>query len=311
MGVFAIVVALSFGNYIATSQVLDPFIEYCPMSINCSDDVISQNNVTSSLYELCCGTCSCHADCGYSQSCCFDDDNAVYTRDNGRECVESYLGDHMEFLMTGGHGVMMVTTCLERSIDCKHINNTVHIQPVQTSTNIVYINEQCAQCNKVTHYKHWAVKLITHGLNSNVFLRINDSKYDAVTRIYVSPLNSHVTVCNTSFVPIDYSKCPNETFRQLCRSVALPFHHVNKYALYIFKNIFCFYCVNDGNARCQSADFKTPIGKFILMLDSDVDTESIVSYYTKQKLRTDYIENTGCPDNFIKHPTRVRPKLCW
>jgi len=306
MTLFKLVVILCLANRETSTfpTYLQPFQELCPRSItDCGVDDAADNVTIKTNYEDCCGRCSCAADCGQSQSCCFVEDNVLYTQTHGKECINPTDGNEADFVMSGGHGVMMITRCLDKDENCKYRHGLQYVSPVESDEGDVFINQNCAFCNNVSSFIRWNVEIIvikdnikTETLRTLADIDTNSTNID--TKIFL-PTHSTPTKCQATFRHIDESRCPNKIDEEKCSSVFLPY--VN--GIHTYRNVFCFLCekqFSKGCIRKNNIKDRPKLGSFIMILNTGLNVNDISAYYSRRNF-----DSENCPENFIPHPYKV------
>jgi len=285
-------------NHARNYKLLQAFQQYCPTSVDCGLDTVIDLNITDNTAQECCGQCSCQQDCGRYQSCCFEAENKMYLRTNGKECVDPFIGERLVSEAIGVQGFVMVTQCLDKKESCQYINGHVDIQPVESSTFEVYINEACALCNNVTSFKYWSIRTISKGGAIYSFLHLEDDPTPDETIIFEPSSAYAFPKCYTSssFVPVDTSTCLSEEFGHLCDDIYLPFF--TSYGKY--KNIFCYLCALTTWGNCDDTSSKMVPGRFSLLLDNNIDVKSLATYFSRIP-----VEGGHCGKHFVPHPVKV------
>jgi len=287
---------------------MQPFQKYCPSSIGLHCDVEDTvgANETDTNDDDCCGSCSCDLNCGQTLSCCFEEDNYEYTRQYGKECVEPFTGNQYMVSETERRGVMMVTRCLDRNEQCKNTNGQINIEPVEGQNSEIFLNKNCAKCNNVNTFTHWDIKVMLkrklfHLDSFRNLGDINNNTDDSGGTIVYMPLSTTKpkTCEKHSFQPVNYTSCPNETFKELCASVVLPIYLRSK----TYRNIFCFLCdtwdILD-TLECGPPAYRSESGSYSLILDSTISTGAVGSYLSRKQT-----DSTACDRNFVPHPYKV------
>jgi len=277
-------------------NILHMFRQYCSKSLDCPLEHQAESNFTETDTDECCLKCSCSEQCGMTQSCCFVEDNIDYVRKQGKECIEPFIGDVNHFLQLGGYGFVMVTTCLDRDEECKYKNVTLNVSPVESTSSEVFINEECARCNKVNNFVRWNVRILSTGQYSYSFRNMDEPTNNIETIIYNSPTTVSHHTCYKTFVPVDISNCPNELYKQACASVVLPFFTY----LGTFKNVFCFLCFSPKTPSCDLSNGRETPGGISLLLNNKLDVTTIAAYFSRDRL-----QSNDCPDGYMPHPARV------
>jgi len=277
-------------------NILHMFRQYCSKSLDCPLEHQAESNFTETETDECCLKCSCGEQCGMTQSCCFVEDNINHVGKQGKECIEPFIGDVNHFLQLGGHGVVMVTTCLDRDKECKYKNGTLNLRPVESTSSEVFINEECARCNRVNNFVRWNVRILSTGQYSYSFRNMDEPTNNDETIIYNSPTTVSHSTCYESFVPVDISNCPNEIYKQACASVVLPFLTTSG----TFKNVFCFMCYSPNAPSCDLSLGREFSRAITLLLNYKLDVTTIAAYFSRDRL-----QSNDCPDGFMPHPVRV------
>ena len=256
----------------------------------------AESNFTETETDECCLKCSCSAQCGQTQSCCFVEDNVNHLRKQGKECIEPFVGDGDHFHQLGGLGVVMVTTCRDKDEDCKNENGTLNVRPVESTSSEVFINEECARCNRVNNFVRWNVRILSKGLYSYSFRNMDKPTNNIETIIYDSPTTASQPTCYKSFESVDISNCPNELYKQACASVFLPFLTY----LGTFQNVFCFLCISTYAPTCDLSTGRVTPGAITLLLNNKLDVATIAAYFSRDRL-----QSNDCSDGYMPHPARV------
>jgi len=303
-----IIVLLYLVKAALSAASMQPFQNYCPSSILCDIDGISASNVTNTNVDDCCGSCSCDLNCGQTLSCCFEEDNDKYTRQHGIECVEPFVGDKDMVSEAERRGVMMVTHCLDRNEQCKYINGQINIEPVEGHSSEIFLNKNCAKCNNVNTFRRWDIKIM---LTREIFQLDSFRNLDTInsktevyerTAVFVPLSTSKHTICEKhSFESINYTSCPNETFKELCASVFLPYHLRTK----TYRNVFCYLCQSWGTLECVPLGQRSGSGSYSMILNSAISTGAVGSYFSRKQ-----VESRACDENFVPHPNTVFLFVC-
>jgi len=272
------------------------FRQYCSTSLDCPLEHQAESNFTETETDGCCLTCSCSEQCGQTQSCCFVEDNINYVGKQGKECIEPFVGNGDHFHQLGGLGVVMVTTCRDRDEECKNKNGTLNVSPVESTSSEVFINEECARCNRVNNFVRWNVRILSDGHYSYSFRNMAKPTNNIETLFYDSPTTASHPTCYRSFQPVDISNCPNEIYKQACASVVLPF--LTTYGT--FQNVFCFLCISPYAPSCDLSINRVPSGPMSLLLNNKLDVTTIAAYFSRDRL-----QSNDCPDGYMPHPARV------
>jgi len=271
---------------------------YCPKSLDCQLENTNSSNLTETKWDECCGKCSCDKQCGQTQSCCFAEDNARYSKTHGKECIDPFIGDRLHFEQIGGHGVVMVTQCPERNEECMNINGTVNVSPVESTSSEVFINPECARCNNVSSFVRWNARIVSTGKHIYSFRYIEKPTIITETIIYEPPTKFTYPECYGSFVTVDIAKCPNELYKLACTSTVLPvFTRLGTY-----QNVFCYFCVAPYLQKCSIFSRTIP-GTFSLILNNKLDTTTIAAYFSREHM---LINRETCQKGYMPHPSRVR-----
>ena len=273
-------------------------MQYCSKSLNCPRDNLGNENTTDTEWDKCCGKCSCDEQCGQTQSCCLVEDNVQFSRRHGKECIEPYVGAVSHFQQIGGHGVVMVTQCLNINKECKYKNGIVNVNPVESSTSEVFINKECAQCNNVSTFVPWTSRIVSGGKHLYSFRNIQEPTINAETIIYEPPKKFTYPECYSSFLTVNISQCPNDLYRQACSSTVLPYFT----NLGTFQNVFCYLCIYSKRLPCYSMGDRVIPGTFSLFVNSTLDTTAIASYFAREHMLGN---KEKCQEGFMPHPSRV------
>jgi len=286
---------------------MQPFQQFCRTSINCDVGETVGGNITQSDVDRCCGSCSCDINCGQTMSCCFEEDNIKYTRQHRKECVEPYIGDRKMVSDVEIRGVMMVTQCLDQTVQCKSINGQTNIGPVVGQNSEIFLNEECATCNNVSKFARWDVKLLltsnTFGFDSLRYLGARNSKDDQSrgTTVFLPISTSKPITCDKySFRSVSYSSCPNEVYIDLCKSVILPYSTMSGLSRIDYKNVFCYLCEKKDILQCYPGNEKSVTGSYSLILDQRISTDAVGAYFSRNQVDTE-----SCDHNYLPHPYEV------
>ena len=282
---------------------MQQFQKYCPPSIHCGVDNTVDSHISNTDVNDCCGSCSCDPNCGQTLPCCFVEDNDEYTWQHGQECVEPFIGDRYMVSKIDTRGVMMVTRCFDRNVQCKNTNGQINIWPVEGRSSEIFLNEECAKCNNGKTFTRWDIKLMltreTFQLDSFRNLGPINSYTEISERTFVFlPLStSNYKTCEKySFKYINYASCPNETYKELCSSVILPYFSHKE----TFRNVFCYLCHVLDTFQCIPFQQRSGFGSYSMLLDSRISTGAVSRYYSRTQ-----IDSKACDANFVPHPYKV------
>jgi len=286
---------------------LQPFQKYCPSSVHCTVEDTIGGNITKSDVGECCGSCSCDPNCGQTLSCCFKEDNVKYTRQHGKECVEPFVGDRNMVPDVEIRGIMMVTQCLDQNVQCKFIDGQINIAIVEGQNSEIFLNDECAKCNNVKTFKRWGIKIIltskTFQLDSfrNLGERNSTSHVSEGATVFLPISTSKPTTCNKYFFQsVNYSSCPNESFKELCASVLLPYSASSVVSRVDYRNVFCYLCEHSNLDPCFPNYEKSVTGSFSLILNYTISTDAVGAYFSRKEIYT-----KECDGNFLPHPYKV------
>ena len=300
---WTIIVLLYLTKAALSGVAMHPFQKYCPSSIHCDVEDTVGGNETDTDVDGCCGSCSCDQNCGQTLSCCFEEGNDEYIRQHGKECVEPFIGDRQMVSDMDMRGVMMVTHCLDRNIQCKNTNGQINMEPVEGHKSEIFLNAECAECNNVNNFTRWDIKfMVTRKIFQLDFLRnlgVINSNNDVSTGTTVFlPISTskHLTCEKHSFQSINYSSCPNETFKDLCASVILPYYSPTK----TYKNVFCYMCHSWDILECVFNEHRSKIGSYSMLLDNRISTGAVSRYFSRKP-----VDSMACDENFVPHPYKV------
>jgi len=267
--------------------------QYCVNSLECQLDNLGSTNITSE----CCGKCSCDEQCGQTQSCCFAEDNARYSRTHGKECINPFIGNPLHFQQVGGRGIVMVTQCSDRNKECMYRNGTVNVSPVESTSSEVFINAECAQCNNVSSFVRWNIRIVSKGKQLYSFRYIDEPRINTETIIYEPPTTYTYPECYDFFVTVNISRCPNKVYERACMSTFLPFFT----NFGTFQNVFCYLCVTPYLPICSIVTRTIP-GTFSLILHNKLDTTTVAAYFSREHM---LINRDTCQKGYMPHPSRV------
>jgi len=277
------------------NPLLDSLYQYCPTSLDCESDKTAFNPNRSQ--QACCGTCGCDMNCGKTQSCCLQEENEVYKKATGLECIEPVIGDTNMLYASSGYAVMMVTQCIDEHIDCKYKDGSIIISPVSTPSCETFLNEECAICNNVGKFIHWAadVKIRSYDFLLNVWQSPETS--EMATRIFRPPKGTTPTSCIATQIDEAQMLCSNDLYIHLCKSLNLPF----TFDSYTYRNIFCFFCEYNSDTRaCGMPIPKQDVSMITMLVDSSISLAVRSSYFGRKNDKGD-----ACPPNYMPHPTQV------
>jgi len=288
---------------------MQPFQKYCPSKIQCDvDDSVSGTTGDSNTnynVSACCGSCSCDLNCGQTMTCCLEENNVKYSQEQGKECVEPFVGSKDTVAHLEIPGIMMVTQCLDQNVQCKYINGQINMWIVEDKNSVIFLNEECAKCNNVSEYTRWDIKLKlpskSFGLDSfrNFGAGLVNSEDSKESIVFLPTSTSRPIRCDKhSFLPIDYASCPNETYIELCKSVFLPYSYIA--GISVYRNVFCYLCEHNEELRCSPLDDKSPSGSYSVILGRSISTEAVESYFARNQVDTE-----TCDGNFLPHPYKV------
>ena len=291
--------ALRIGFFLLLSSiasdvdVLHLLKQYCVNLLDCQLENLGSSNITTE----CCGKCSCDEQCGRTQSCCFAEDNARYSRTHGKECINPFIGNSLHFQQFGGRGVVMVTQCSDRNKECMYRNGTVNVSPVESASSEVFINAECAQCNNVSSFVRWNIRIVSKGKQLYSFRYIDEPRINTETIIYEPPTTYTYPECYDFFVTVNISRCPNKVYERACMSTFLPFFT----NFGTFQNVFCYLCVTPYLPICSIVTRTIP-GTFSLILHNKLDTTTVAAYFSREHM---LINRDTCQKGYMPHPSRV------
>jgi len=285
--------------FASDNNFLHLFEQYCAESLKCQLETQRDSNLTETKTNKCCGECSCEENCGQTQSCCFAEDNVRYSKTHGKECIDPYTGDEVQFQQVGSQGIVMVTHCLDKNQECKFKNGTLNVNPVESSSSEVFINKDCAMCNGVSSFVRWKARILSSGTLLYPYQNIEDPRVNTETVIFEPPTTFLYPKCHSTFIKVDISKCPDELYKQACLSVVLPFITLKG----AYQNIFCFLCIESYKSSCSPKMDRTAPGTMSLLLDSALDTTNIAAYFSREHKKLTNKEH--CQEGYMPHPSRV------
>ena len=117
------------------------------------------------------------------------------------------------------------------------------------------------------------------------------------TFVFLPLSTSNYKTCEKySFKYINYASCPNETYKELCSSVILPYlSHKETY-----RNVFCYLCHVLDTFQCIPFQQRSGFGSYSMLLDSRISTGAVSRYYSRTQ-----IDSKACDANFVPHPYKV------
>ena len=296
-----------------TKFSMQPFQKYCPSKIQCDvEDSVGGSiggsnggSITNSNVSACCGSCSCDLNCGQTMTCCLEEDNVKYSQSKGKECVEPFVGSKDVVSSLEMRGLMMVTHCLDKNVQCKYMNGQINMWIVEDKNSEIFLNEECAKCNNVSEFTRWDIKmnLPTKSIGHDSFREfgagtfISEGSSGAI--VFLPTSTSSPIICDThSFQSINYSSCPNELYKELCASVFLPYSHVP--GISVYRNVFCYFCEHNEELKCSPPYVKSPSGSYSVILDHTISTDEVETYFSRNQVDTE-----TCNGNFLPHPYKV------
>lgn len=253
----------------------------CPFTNLCSANASS----TLTSGSPCCVQCSCERNCNLRGNCC-PDAKTVYDPDEElQECylpAHNYILDENSRLFIGIYGYHAYVRCPTWYTN-ERIRNKCERKPrfideltlVSDKFDFVFKNRYCAECNSVTEYKTWLIKILC--LDSEDDYRFNRklnyiSSQDSCC-LWSVPKRSDTSQSSRCFYNatdsceprLDKTK-PNDTeLESLCSSYTLNYiasNIPNRYgAPSIFKNVHCFMCNFPGKSTSGQCPILRPIAR--------------------------------------------------
>lgn len=253
-------------NGINILDIPEDIYKFCPYS-NICNRTASKTFEKNSGKTLCCSSCSCHEDCGLQHNCCFDHLDRYKLVESGRiACLSSMLRNRINTTtnidFSDYSDYYMVQQCDKEnaeSPDTPHVECNLTdeygnslIAPVSSlDTNMIYINRNCAACNKVDMNKlqDWNYLFISENVATFRDLSIEietyaEKRYGMI--LYIPPEGqawSHKRCYNNL---IETDSCENnENWLKTCRMLRLPFQEkpITVFEFTMYRNIYCRLCL--------------------------------------------------------------------
>ena len=277
--------------------------ERCPLADICMPN--KGHNRTHSK-DSCCLPCRCDSICRKIGNCC------------DRSEMKGYMC-HLPYI-TGEGGTIpkliryfMMDTCLTDSCTITDAAPWGSLYPVyDPSTDVNYINANCAECNGAHSYAYWDLRLesreedwsLTHCLS----LLASGDNHGSCAIGFTPPIemdilrhactqNDIISSCNvTGFwtvYDIELDKACQRWFSPI----------LDMMGRIVYTNIYCALC-NGFSARLCSelAPDKTLVGPLSMVLDYRQVKNAIAQPVTT---RTEGLKNERCGEFMVKHPKKV------
>lgn len=268
----------------------------------------------------CCVPCSCQQNCTIIGNCCnkgSTDDSMCHT--TTVEFDQSDDEKQTEFFM--------IDKCLNTPnfTDCKGVDTYPWgpLYPVyDPSSDIIFFNEQCAECNGINRYTHWDLTIncgtnelnsgmVVGGLNGKrcklVFYPPRKTKLETIKKHICS--NNLISSCNATGLWSTY----DAKLEEACSQYYAPVATARGYLTYA--NIYCQLCnlpeTSDmAEKLCKSITgnvYSRTLGEFdsLTTLISFKMISNILDRYKGADIRN--IAEGKCGKHMVKHPTKVFP----
>ena len=294
-------------------KLADDLKRYCPLTNFCENDEATSNEIQDG-YEPCCRPCSCKADCGRKRNCCFSSlDTYRIDETLQTSCVTPVVDDNATLLLPSYH---IVDKCPGSLATCKGKYPWGDMYPVYSQENeLIYINEECAECHGIRNVKKWQVGFVCDKSESNVFsisnnieLALAGNSYgDNVCMMHFAPpadisLKSERCIAKDRIV----NTCPKTAnmpteAEHYCQTYNATYSQARFDVGEVYANFHCYVCNNNYptrfNKMCASdiLETKTPTPQSIMVLfqvpplgdernHKDLSTVSMKAYVIAKKL---------------------------
>ena len=277
--------------------------ERCPLADICMPN--KGHNRTHSK-DSCCLPCRCDSVCRKIGNCC------------DRSETEGYMC-HLPYIAGEGGTIpkilsyFMVDTCLTDSCMITDAAPWGSLYPVyDQSTDVNYINANCAECNGAHSYTYWDLRLesrkvdwsLTHCLSlltsgdnhGSCAIGFTPPKEMDILR-HACTQNEIISSCNVTGLWTVY----DIELDKACQRWFSPI--LDMLGRIVDANIYCALC-NGGSARLCSelAPDRNLAGPLYMVLDYRQVRNAIAQPVT---IRTEGLKNERCGSFMVKHPTKV------